>query len=102
VKRMLAEPGALTATLGYYRAMFDPDRADPDLAEVRQAASRPVTVPTLALCGADDKRAEVMQDQARYFAGPYQFELVPGSSHFLHREQPRPVTDLILDWFARS
>ena len=40
VKRMLAVPGALEATLGYYRAMFDPARADPDLAEVRQAAGR--------------------------------------------------------------
>jgi hypothetical protein len=94
VKRMLAVPGALEATLGYYRAMFDPARADPDLAEVRQAAGRPIVVPTLALCGAGDKRAEVMQDQARHFAGPYRFELVPGSSHFLQREQPQAVTRL--------
>jgi len=42
----------------------------------------------------------VMHDQARYFAGPYRFELVPGSSHFLQREQPQAVTDLVLDWFA--
>ena len=102
VKSMLAVPGALEATLGYYRAMFDPARADPDLAEVRQAAGRPIVVPTLALCGAEDKRAEVMHDQARYFAGPYRFELVPGSSHFLQREQPQAVTDLVLDWFARQ
>jgi hypothetical protein len=85
VKRMLAVPGALEATLGYYRAMFDPARADPDLAEVRQTAGRPIVVPTLTLCGAQDKRAEVMQDQARHFTGPYRFELVPGSSHFLQR-----------------
>jgi len=102
VKRMLAVPGALEATLGYYRAMFDPARADPDLAEVRQAAGRPIVVPTLALCGAEDKRAEVMQDQARHFAGPYRFELVPGSGHFLQREQPQAVTELVLDWFARQ
>jgi pimeloyl-ACP methyl ester carboxylesterase len=81
--------------------MFDPARADPDLAEVRQAAGRPIVVPTLALCGAEDERAEVMHDQARYFAGPYRFELVPGSSHFLQREQPQAVTELVLDWFAR-
>ena len=56
----------------------------------------------LALCGAEDKRAEVMQDQARHFAGPYRFELVPGSSHFLQREQPQAVTKLVLDWFARE
>ena len=99
---MLAVPGALEATLGYYRAMFDPARADPDLAQVRQAAGRPIVVPTLALCGAEDKRAEVMQDQGRHFAGPYRFELVPGASHFLQREQPQAVTKLVLDWFARQ
>ena len=33
--------------------------------------------------------------------GPYRFELVPGSSHFLQREQPQAVTKLVLDWFAR-
>ena len=96
---MLAVPGALEATLGYYRAMFDPARADPDLAEVRQAAGL-LIVPTLALCGAEDKRAEVMQGQARHFA--YRFELVPGSGHFLQREQPQAVTKLVLDWFARQ
>jgi pimeloyl-ACP methyl ester carboxylesterase len=82
--------------------MFDLARADPDLAEVRQAADRPIVVPTLALCGAEDKRAELMQGQARHFAGPYRFGLVPGSSHFLHREKPQAVTKLILDWFARE
>jgi pimeloyl-ACP methyl ester carboxylesterase len=101
VKRMLAVPGAVEAAPGYYRAMFDPARADPDLAEVRQAAGRPVVVPALARCGAEDKRAEAMHGQARHFAGPHRFELVPGSSHFLQREQPQAVTRLVLGWFAR-
>jgi pimeloyl-ACP methyl ester carboxylesterase len=26
---------------------------------------------------------------------------VPGSSHFLQREQPQAVTKLILDWFTQ-
>jgi pimeloyl-ACP methyl ester carboxylesterase len=56
----------------------------------------------VALCGAQDKRAELMQGQARHFAGPYRFALVPGSSRFLHREQPRAVTELVLDWFTRD
>ena len=61
-----------------------------------------IAAPTLALCGAEDKRAEVMQDQARHFAGPYRFEVVPGSRHFLQREQPQAVTKLVPDWFARQ
>ena len=54
------------------------------------------------MCGAEDKRAEVMQDQARALRRPVRFELVPGSSHFLQREQPQAVTKLVLDWFARQ
>jgi pimeloyl-ACP methyl ester carboxylesterase len=47
-------------------------------------------------------RAELMQGQARHFAGPYRFELVPGSSHFLQREQPEAVTELVLEWFTQT
>jgi pimeloyl-ACP methyl ester carboxylesterase len=102
IKRMLAEPGALTATLGYYRAMFDPAKADPRLETLRQSMNRPISVPTLALCGGADPRAELMQDQAQYFTGEYRLELVPGAGHFLHREQPGQVNRLILDWLAAA
>jgi len=101
IKRMLAEPGALTATLGYYRAAFDPGKADPRLQAVRLAIAQPITVPTLALCGADDLRAELMADQAEYFAGSYRFELVAGAGHFLHRENPKEVTRLMLEWLGQ-
>ena len=100
IKRMLAEPGALTATLGYYRAMFDPRKADPRLESLRQSINRPISVPTLALCGSVDPRAELMQDQAQYFTGEYRYEVVPEAGHFLHREQPAAVNRLILDWLA--
>ena len=100
IKRMLAEPGALTATLGYYRAMFDPRKADPRLESMRQSMNRPISVPTLALCGSVDPRAELMQDQAQYFTGEYRYEVVPEAGHFLHREQPAAVNRLILDWLA--
>jgi pimeloyl-ACP methyl ester carboxylesterase len=101
IKRMLAEPGALAATLGYYRAMFDPRNVDPKLEAVRRSMERPITVPTLALCGGDDLRAELMSDQGRYFTGPYRYELVAGAGHFLHREKPAEVNRLVLDWLAQ-
>jgi pimeloyl-ACP methyl ester carboxylesterase len=98
IKAMLREPGVLGATLGYYRAMLDPGKGDPRLDAMRVAMSRPIDVPTLALCGAEDLRAELMTDQAQYFVGEYRLELVPDAGHFLHRENPAEVTRFILDW----
>jgi pimeloyl-ACP methyl ester carboxylesterase len=101
IKRMLSEPGALQATLGYYRAIFDPRKVDPGLETLRRSMDRPIAVPTLALCGGDDIRAELMTDQAQYFTGEYRFALVPGAGHFLHREKPAEVSQLILDWLGK-
>ena len=100
VKACLQQPGALEAALGYYRAMFDQQRADPALAALRADMARPIAVPTLALCGAQDLRAELMTDQARYFSGRYEYQEVAGAGHFLHREQPLAVNRLVLDWLA--
>jgi len=100
VKTCLQQPGVLEAALGYYRAMFDPQRADPALAALRADMARPIAVPTLALCGAQDLRAELMTDQARYFSGRYAYQEVDGAGHFLHREQPQAVNRLVLDWLA--
>ena len=101
IKAMLALPGVLTATLGYYRAMLDPGQGDPALADLRALMERPISVPTLALCGADDLRAELMTDQARHFTGEYRYAEVAGAGHFLQREQPAEVTRLVLDWLGR-
>ena len=62
---------------------------------------RLIAVPTLALCGADDLRAELMTDQGRYFTGEYRYEVVPGAGHFLQREKPAAVTRLVLEWLAQ-
>ena len=101
IKTMLKEPGVLAATLGYYRAMLDPSKGDPRLEDIRASMNRPIGVPTLALCGGDDLRAELMTNQAQYFSGEYCFELVAGAGHFLHREKPAQVTQLILDWLGK-
>ena len=100
IKGMLKQPGVLAATLGYYRAMLDTHKGDPRLDNLRLSLNRPIKAPTLALCGSDDLRAELMTNQAQYFSGEYRFELVAGAGHFLHREKPAQVTRLILDWLG--
>ena len=101
IKAMLAQPGVLAATLGYYRAMLDPAKGDPRLNDLRQRMGNLIAVPTLALCGSDDLRAELMTDQGEYFTGEYSYRSVPGAGHFLHRESPAEVTRLILEWLGK-
>lgn len=101
IKETLKLPGVLPATLAYYRAMFDITKADPRLTLVREKMSRPIQVPTLALCGREDLRAELMMDQSQYFTGEYEFRLVDDAGHFLHREQADVVTQLLLEWLKR-
>ena len=102
IKAMLGQPGVLAATLGYYRAMLDPSKGDPSLQPTRELMARPISVPTLALCGGDDLRAELMTDQAQYFSGEYDYQVVAGAGHFLHREKPAEVTRLVLEWLGKA
>lgn len=100
IKTTLAQPGAVAATLDYYRAALDLARQDPALADLRARLDDPIAVPTLALCGADDVRAEPMAAQADRFTGPYRFDVVPDCGHFLHRERPDEINRRILDWLT--
>lgn len=102
VKKCLRQPGVLDTALAYYRAMFDASQGDPALLALREAMQRTITVPTLALCGEDDMRAELMREQNAHFAGPYTYKEIPHAGHFLHREQSLVVTSLLLDWLSNS
>lgn len=100
VKRSFAEPGAVEATLAYYRAMFDHTKRDPALAHVHSALAKPIEVPTMSVIGSKDIRRELGQAQERFFAGDFRFQIVEDAGHFLHREQPELLARLVLDWLA--
>lgn len=102
IKQMLAKPGAMVATLAYYRAMMNPKKADPALADVTARLSDPITTPTRVLCGSRDMRKEMLPRQADLFAGSYEWGIVEGAGHFLHREKPGQVNADLIDWLARE
>lgn len=101
IRRAMATPGALEASLAYYRAMFRKSKADPALAEVRARLEAPITVPTRVLMGGADMRREMLEPQRQYFTADYEWAVVPDTGHFLHREAPDTVNALLLDWVGR-
>ena len=103
LKATFRQPGVASAALGYYRAMFDPSRQDPALAPLQsRMMSDPIPVPGLVLHGADDgcMGAELVAGMEAYFPRGLRIEIVPGTGHFLHQEDPARVNASILDFLA--
>ncbi len=92
--RAMAQPGALTAALNWYRAM--------PLSRSGLGAADKITVPTLYVWSDRDIAitAKPARDTARYVSGPYRFETLHGVSHWLPEEKPAEIAELLLQWFA--
>jgi pimeloyl-ACP methyl ester carboxylesterase len=88
----MAEPGALTAALNWYRAIPLSDLA----------AGKKVSVPTMFIWSDGDiaLREKGARTCGDYVLGEYRFELLEGVSHWILDEEPEKVADLLLDWFA--
>jgi pimeloyl-ACP methyl ester carboxylesterase len=101
-KAALRPEGHLTAALGYYRALYDPTRHDPELAEPQQALLTPTPQPTLYLHGQDDGCvAAALGEGAEDHLGPGSRRIVvPNAGHFLHLEAAEVVIPAILDFVA--
>jgi pimeloyl-ACP methyl ester carboxylesterase len=82
----LSEPGALTATLNWYRALDW--NAPPGL----------VSVPTIYLWGTEDLAlgAKAADGTAAYVQGPYRFDVLEGASHWILEDRPREVAASVL------
>jgi pimeloyl-ACP methyl ester carboxylesterase len=92
--RRLSEPGALSATLNWYRALPD---------DLSYPAGR-IEVPTLYIWGSEDRALgrEAAQLTGDFVDGPYRFEVLEGGSHWLPEEAPDRIIPMLLDHLAAS
>ena len=90
----LSRPGALTASLNWYRANLAPRMPGtaPDLP--------PVTVPTLGIWSANDHYldGERMEKSGTYVEAPWRYEVIEGASHWIPLDAPDRLNALLLDW----
>ncbi len=92
----LARPGALTAALNYYRALF---RRNP--LESRRSLRR-IKAPVLVIWGEKDRllRTELAEPD-RYWVPDLQMERLPDAGHFVAEDRPEKVNALLLDFLRR-
>lgn len=90
--RRLAEPGALTAALNWYRAL-----------EIKARIGE-ILVPTLYIWSTQDlalgETAAV--ETGAYVKAPYSFEKLEGTTHWLLQEAPNQVSPLVLKHISAS
>lgn len=103
MKATFRQPGVARAALEYYRQAFD--AVSPAAQETAALLTRPITVPTLGICGAEDQciTPDVFLGAMREsdFPGGLETRSIPGAGHFCHAEAPDAVNAALLEWFAR-
>jgi pimeloyl-ACP methyl ester carboxylesterase len=90
----LSRPGALTASLNWYRANLAP----------RMPGNRPqlppVTAPTLGIWSTNDYYldGERMENSGVCVDGPWRYEVISGASHWIPLDAPDRLNELLLNW----
>lgn len=100
IKSNLSDPARLKAALAYYRAI-------PALLLNLPAARigfRDVTVPTLAMHGADDGciGAEMFRGTEKRYLNGYERCEAPGMGHYLQSENPAWFADRVIEYFGAA
>jgi pimeloyl-ACP methyl ester carboxylesterase len=92
----LARPGALTASLGWYRANAAPH------APGRARQLPPVLAPTLGIWSTNDHYldGDRMVASGGLVQGPWRYEQIEGASHWIQLDAPDQVNRLLLDWLG--
>ena len=100
VKDALRDPANLSAAIGYYRAMLQPELHGPEYADAQAAADKVNPQPTLYLHGTTDGAlgVELVADAKSSLSDASRVQVVEGVGHFLHLERPDEINRMILDW----
>jgi pimeloyl-ACP methyl ester carboxylesterase len=92
----LSRPGALTATLNWYRANLAPRMPGPP------PKLPPVTAPTLGIWSDGDRYLDGarMRASGELIQGPWRYAEISGATHWIPLDAPQELSGLILDWLA--
>jgi pimeloyl-ACP methyl ester carboxylesterase len=92
----LSRPGALTASLNWYRANLAPRMPGPP------PRLPPVTAPTLAIWSDGDRYLDGARVRAsgEFVSGRWRYEEIAGATHWIPLDAPERLNDLLLQWFA--
>jgi pimeloyl-ACP methyl ester carboxylesterase len=93
--KQIAEPGAATAMLNWYRAARRPDRAGmPDL-------SRVIEAPTLVVWGENDVALDLIcLDGTERYVRDLAIKRLPGVSHWVQQDAPEAVNKLLQEFLG--
>lgn len=93
----LSRPGALTASLNWYRANLPAESwlRDPQLPAVR--------VPTMGIMGASDMALlpAQMEGSSAWVHGEWRYEPLPHAGHWAQIDAADAVSTLLVDWLSR-
>ncbi|MDB5294158.1 MAG: alpha/beta hydrolase [Phycisphaerales bacterium] len=92
----LARPGALTASLNYYRAAFRRRSSD-----IRRLV-RPVEVPTLLIWGERDRYlVPGLADELDAWVPRLRVERLPAATHWVQHDEPERVNELLVGFLSK-
>lgn len=102
-KACLRDPANLTAALGYYRCTLGAGPRDERYDAIQNAASEPLTTPTMYLHGVNDGCIGVeVAESVRALSPWVDVRIVEGAGHFLQLERPDEVNSIITQWVTQD